>query len=204
MRELYRRVLLPFAIALVAVAVIVLVVLDLSRAELALAGRAATVAAAAAASAILAGAVWISRREAGSSGGPLLVAGLVVVFGGLVGLARLDEKASQAAQARQRQHEAANVNDAGVPFVTITAFDIGFREHQVTVPAGRMRIIYVDDGQLTHTLVLDGVPSFHRLEVQGNGDRAVGTANLSPGDYVFYCDIPGHRAAGMQGTLTVT
>jgi plastocyanin len=29
------------------------------------------------------------------------------------------------------------------------------------------------------------------------------SADLAPGKYVFYCDVPGHRPAGMQGTLTV-
>ena len=28
-------------------------------------------------------------------------------------------------------------------------------------------------------------------------------ANLAPGKYVFYCTVPGHRQAGMQGDLTV-
>jgi uncharacterized cupredoxin-like copper-binding protein len=43
----------------------------------------------------------------------------------------------------------------------------------------------------------------------GQGDhRGVGQhhevyPNLEPGEYAFYCGVDGHRAQGMEGTLTV-
>jgi plastocyanin len=55
----------------------------------------------------------------------------------------------------------------------------------------------------THTLVFDDgkAPGF-QLEVN-SGDVDAKKIELKPGKYVFYCDIIGHRAQGMEGTLTV-
>jgi plastocyanin len=36
-----------------------------------------------------------------------------------------------------------------------------------------------------------------------NGGVSKVTLTLKPGTYTFYCTLPGHRAAGMHGTLTV-
>jgi plastocyanin len=44
--------------------------------------------------------------------------------------------------------------------------------------------------------VLGATPTF-----QG-GTKSL-SLTLKPGTYKFYCSVPGHRMAGMEGTLTV-
>jgi plastocyanin len=39
--------------------------------------------------------------------------------------------------------------------------------------------------------------------IVSNGGVSTVSTTLKPGKYIFYCSVDGHRAAGMQGTLTV-
>jgi uncharacterized cupredoxin-like copper-binding protein len=90
--------------------------------------------------------------------------------------------------------------------VTVHAADIGFPEKEFTATAGSVTIAYVNDPGLTmHTLLIDGIEKAEFfLEVNGAGDQDSGTVELAAQEYTIYCDVPGHRAAGMEGTLTVT
>jgi len=36
-----------------------------------------------------------------------------------------------------------------------------------------------------------------------NGAVSSIDVNVNAGEYTFYCSVPGHRAGGMEGTLTV-
>ncbi|HMF83673.1 MAG TPA: plastocyanin/azurin family copper-binding protein [Acidimicrobiia bacterium] len=69
-------------------------------------------------------------------------------------------------------------------------------------PAGVDAIKLTSEGGL-HTLVFAGdkVPHFKLQASSGNSDEL--RVDLKPGTYEFFCDIPGHREAGMDGTLTV-
>ena len=51
----------------------------------------------------------------------------------------------------------------------------------------------------------DGNTLLEQLAVQAAGDTDTGRAFFGEaGDYVFYCTIPGHREAGMEGVINVT
>jgi uncharacterized cupredoxin-like copper-binding protein len=82
--------------------------------------------------------------------------------------------------------------------------ELGYNTKQLIAKAGRVTITMANMSPLEHNLtvargstVLGATPTF-----QG-GSKSL-TLNLKPGTYKFYCSVPGHRAAGMEGTLTVT
>ena len=82
--------------------------------------------------------------------------------------------------------------------------ELDYNTKQLTAKAGRVTISMTNMSPLEHNVtvargsaVLGATPTF-----QG-GSKSL-TLNLKPGTYTFYCSVPGHRAAGMEGTLTVT
>lgn len=80
--------------------------------------------------------------------------------------------------------------------------DLRFQASSFDVPGGINLIRYIDKGG-THTLVFDrnAVPGFKLAVPQG---LAAAKVDLEPNtSYVIYCDIPGHRAAGMEADLNV-
>jgi plastocyanin len=90
----------------------------------------------------------------------------------------------------------------GAATVTIEAHDVYFNVTSIKAPAGKLDIHYVEKGTQEHTLVIDGITGF-KLEVGPSTSSDSATVTLQPGSYTYYCTIPGHRAQGMQGTITV-
>jgi plastocyanin len=87
--------------------------------------------------------------------------------------------------------------------IEVVARDIEFAESEYGTNAGDVQLRYVNQGSIAHTLLIDDVDGF-KLEVAGNGDDDQGSVELEPGTYTLYCDVPGHREAGMEATLEVT
>lgn len=111
--------------------------------------------------------------------------------------------------------------------VTIEMQDNFFVPNAATTKAGTVTIAASNQGALVHELVLartdanpaklpttsDGEVDEAKLEASGQlageiadvapGASKPGEFKLSPGKYVMFCNIPGHYAAGMYGTITV-
>lgn len=87
--------------------------------------------------------------------------------------------------------------------VTVNTFDLGYSVEEIVVNAGERTLITLqNDGALEHDLVVEGT-DFH-LHVPSAGSSDSGVLQIDePGTYVFYCSIPGHRGAGMEGVIRV-
>lgn len=200
MKEFRNRVLLPLLIPLAAAAIIVIVVLNFSQVLLALhetsGATAATMVALVIASSVLFGFTYASaagEARSNSNVTALVGAGMVLVFAGFTGFAAIEA---------EHEKEAAAEEPALEPDITATAFDIGFREKELTAAPGEVVIGLVNEGSGAHTFVLEEQPSF-KLEVGSRGAEDVAKAELAAGTFTYFCDIPGHRQAGMEGKLNV-
>jgi plastocyanin len=79
-----------------------------------------------------------------------------------------------------------------------------FDKDSYTATAGTIVIELINDGAQAHTLRFDGdAVDFKKLGVTKKGDSDDGSVDLTAGTYTIYCDIAGHRAAGMEATLVV-
>jgi uncharacterized cupredoxin-like copper-binding protein len=87
--------------------------------------------------------------------------------------------------------------------IDIKGGNLFFDPKNPDAPAGIDAIKLESEGG-THTLLFDNgkVPGFKLEASSGQSDEL--KVDLKPGKYTFFCDIPGHREGGMEGTLTVT
>ena len=85
---------------------------------------------------------------------------------------------------------------------TIEMIDIAFEPKDVTIAANTdVTITLPNNGVAVHNFTSDDL-GVRSEDVPGGGSTTV-TINAQPGTYTFYCSVPGHKEAGMQGTITV-
>ena len=93
---------------------------------------------------------------------------------------------------------------SSLPPVAVEGGDLFFNPTTFTAEQGQT-IALTNSGALPHNFAIEGYNDAAPVDMP-NGQTAnwVVPADLAPGDYTFYCEIPGHREAGMVGTVTIT
>jgi plastocyanin len=81
--------------------------------------------------------------------------------------------------------------------------NLRYDKQALSAPAGKVTIDFTDQSSVAHNVVVaQGANTLGSTPVQTG--KSTLTLDLKPGTYTFYCAVPGHRQAGMQGTLTIS
>jgi plastocyanin len=199
------RYLVPLLLPLAVVVGIVVYILNVSRLFLSAPGHVAVVLATVITVTILLGATLLAlSTNMRQSSIALLTVGFLalILAAGSVNLGHSQEK---------KEAAGGTINCSQASKTTLN-FDAGpngslsFAPNSATAVTGFARIKLTDAASVPHTLTFDNSQTqFKELTVSTKGATDTCVAFFpSPGDYTFYCSIPGHRAAGMQGVVHVT
>ena len=112
-----------------------------------------------------------------------------------------DAAAEEPAAEDTTTHE--ETEEGGGAHLTLTADPNGalsFDQTELTAAAGEITIELVNDSGLPHNVEIEGQDAVSETITEGSTEV---TVTLEPGEYVYFCNIPGHRQGGMEGTLTV-
>lgn len=114
---------------------------------------------------------------------------------------------SGAAAGGEKSNEAGggSAGSAGsVAFEADPGGGLAYTTDTATAKAGKATIDFTNPQPISHDVAIEdaGGETIAQTEVIGEGSDST-VAELKPGKYTFYCSVPGHREAGMEGTLTV-
>jgi plastocyanin len=144
-----------------------------------------------------------------------MMAGVIVVFVALVGttMAFAIVKSNDEQKKRNEKLAAEEGTTTTTPSGPVTALAVSspadgglvYQPNGLTAKPGNVDITYDNPSQVPHSIAVATANGNVLGQVQPftNGKQSVALSNLAPGKYVFYCTVPGHREAGMQGDLTV-
>jgi plastocyanin len=118
-----------------------------------------------------------------------------------------DEDTTAAATATTTTETAPAGGGGGASTVDISAAadgSLAFDQTDLTTKAGAVTINFDNPATLTHDVKVEDSSGAELggTDLVSQGD-ATATVDLQPGTYTFFCSVPGHREAGMEGTLTV-
>ena len=113
-------------------------------------------------------------------------------------------ESTSGAAAGNEKSEAGGGGGSTLAFEADPNGELAYTTTSATAKAGNVTVEFNNPQALTHDVAIEG-PSGEvvgKTELIASGSDST-TVNLKPGTYHFFCTVPGHREAGMEGTLTV-
>jgi plastocyanin len=136
----------------------------------------------------------------------LLFLGVVALWFSPNSMLRFRLPQRQKVSTQPQEQQIGQQQDAQEPLrITVTAKEYEFSPAEINAAVGQKVVITLkNEGTLKHNLVVRlATDTFDtKLIDQGESDTIEFVA-ATPGEFVYYCSVPGHRDRGMMGTLVV-
>ncbi len=116
-----------------------------------------------------------------------------------------DEEAHEEAstEADEHAHEAGTV-DPDAPVTHVIGNEFGYSPVSFSIEAGHaFTVMLHNEGALEHDITIEGFEEMGGIHLIAGEDGMNTFAIEEPGEYTYYCTVPGHREAGMTGTLVI-
>jgi plastocyanin len=114
-----------------------------------------------------------------------------------------DEEKARAAEAAEKTAEEAGKGAGTTLHVEASETALEFNTTELEAEAGEVTIDFKNPSAIAHNVVIEqNGKKFASFEPVAEKEESE-TADLKPGTYTFLCTVPGHAAAGMEGTLVV-
>ena len=106
--------------------------------------------------------------------------------------------------AEEAEKEAEGGGGAALEIEASPEGNLEFTSDTESAKAGKVTVDFTNESPVPHDVAIEseGGETVGKTEIIAEGSDST-TVNLKPGEYKYFCTIPGHRQAGMEGTLTV-
>jgi plastocyanin len=114
------------------------------------------------------------------------------------------EEAEGKAEEVEKESEKATGSGGTVAVEADPSGNLAFTSEEITAKAGKDTIEFTNESPVPHDVKIEdssGKEVGGTEIIQEGSDTA--EVDLKPGTYTYFCSVPGHRQAGMEGTLVV-
>ncbi len=117
-----------------------------------------------------------------------------------------DDDATTDAATTEETTDTGGDTGGGASTVAFTANpdgELAYEEDSAEAAAGTVTLELTNDSAVPHDVQIEGPDGDLGGTEEVSGGATSADVDLEAGDYTFYCSVPGHREAGMEGTLTI-
>lgn len=146
----------------------------------------------------------MSEITSARRGRPRLAVGSLALAAGLLAACGGDDDASDASPSSSESagHQPASPVAEGARHIEVQATSFAFAPSEITATTGEeLAIVLRAEDGVEHDFTVDELDAHVAADP---GETAIGGLRADePGRYEFYCSVPGHRQAGMEGVLVI-